>query len=180
MAKGEASKVAVIEALNKGRASELGAILQYMSQHYELADHDYGQIAANLKLIAIDEMRHAEMLAERVLLLDGVPTSQPDMQAKKKQTIQEIVAQIIGLEETAVRDYNAFLHVCRQNNDHLSAKIFEQLIAEEELHLEYFQDVDSHIRELGATYLVTLVGGATEAGPPARGFVASQAGPPGA
>ena len=81
-----------------------------------------------------------------------------------------------GLEETALRDYNASLHLCQQNNDYVSAKIFELLISEEELHLEYFQDIQDHIQELGAAYLATQVGGPTEAGAPAKGFVAAQAG----
>ncbi|MCY3024637.1 MAG: ferritin-like domain-containing protein [Planctomycetota bacterium] len=166
---------AVIEVLNKARASELAAILQYMSQHYELADKDYGQIAASMKLIAIDEMRHAEMLAERVLLLNGRPTSRPDMETKKNQPIAEIMAQGIQLEETALREYNESLHVCQKNNDYVSAKIFELLIAEEQVHLEYFQDIQDHIRELGNAYLATQVGGPAEAGAPAKGFVASQA-----
>lgn len=170
------SKNAVIDALNRARAAELAAILQYMSQHYELADKDYGQIAANMKLIAIDEMRHAEMLAERILLLGGKPTSRPDMEIKKGQPIAQIMAQGISLEETAVRDYNASLHICQDNHDYLSAKVFEQLIIEEQMHVEYFQDIADHIKELGAAYLATQVGGAAEAGAPARGYVASQTG----
>jgi bacterioferritin len=45
---------------------ELHAIAQYMNQHYNLDDRDYGDMAAKIKLIAIDEMRHAEMFAERI------------------------------------------------------------------------------------------------------------------
>lgn len=63
----------VIEVLNKARSSELQAIHQYMSQHYDLDDMDYGKLASNLKQIAIDEMRHAEALAERVKELGGDP-----------------------------------------------------------------------------------------------------------
>ena len=84
---GDGKKNVVIDTLNKARSSELAAILQYMSQHYELADKDYGQIAASIKLIAIDEMRHAEMLAERILLLNAKPTSKPDMETRKGQAI---------------------------------------------------------------------------------------------
>ena len=176
----EPKKSPVIDALNRGRAAELAAILQYMSQHYELADKDYGQIAANMKLIAIDEMRHAEMLAERILLLGGKPTSKPDMEAKKGQPVAQVMAQGMSLEETALRDYNASLHICQDNHDYVSAKVFEQLIAEEQMHLEYFQDIAEHIKELGNAYLATIVGGPAETGAPARGYVASQTGGGGA
>jgi len=53
----------VIEVLNKARSMELLAITQYMNQHYNLDDMDYGELAGKVKLIAIDEMRHAEMFA---------------------------------------------------------------------------------------------------------------------
>ena len=66
----------VIEVLNKARAMELLAIAQYMNQHYNLDDMDYGEMAAKVKLIAIDEMRHAEMFAERIKELAGEPTTE--------------------------------------------------------------------------------------------------------
>ena len=67
----EQKKKNVIEVLNKARSMELHAIHQYMNQHYNLDDMDYGELAAKVKLIAIDEMRHAEMLAERIKELGG-------------------------------------------------------------------------------------------------------------
>ncbi len=63
----------VVGVLNKARSMELQAIHQYMNQHYNLDDMDYGELAVNMKLIAIDEMRHAEMFAERVKELGGNP-----------------------------------------------------------------------------------------------------------
>ena len=63
----------VIDVLNEARAMELQAIYQYMNQHYNLDDMDYGELAAKIKLIAIDEMRHAEMFAERIKELVGEP-----------------------------------------------------------------------------------------------------------
>ncbi|MGD0092921.1 MAG: ferritin-like domain-containing protein [Planctomycetota bacterium] len=152
----------VIAALNRARSAELGAILQYMSQHYELEDRDFGQLAAEMKHIGIDEMKHAEKLADRILVLEGVPTSDPNLKPKKGQSIEEMMAQGISLEETAIKDYNESLHVCRQNNDYVSAKVFEELVCEEQEHLLHFQDVVNHIKELGAAYLATLVGGAAE------------------
>jgi bacterioferritin len=174
--KKDSGKSPVIEVLNRARASELAAILQYMSQHYELADQDYGPLAADLKLIAIDEMRHAEMLAERILVLGGMPTTQPDMEAKKKEPVLEVMRRDEGLEVQAVKDYNDFLRTCREERDSVSARLFETLIDEEQAHLEHFQDVIGHIAELGASYLARQTGGAAEAGAPAKGFVASKGG----
>ena len=68
-------KEKVIDALNKARSMELQAIHQYMNQHYNLDDMDYGEMAAKVKLIAIDEMRHAEAFAERIKELGGKPSA---------------------------------------------------------------------------------------------------------
>ncbi|MCK7485212.1 MAG: manganese catalase family protein [Bacillus subtilis] len=61
----------VIDLLNEARARELSAITQYMAQHYELEDQDYGKLAKVMKEIGIQEMKHAEALAERILFLKG-------------------------------------------------------------------------------------------------------------
>ena len=67
----EERKNNVIGTLNEARSMELHAISQYMNQHYGLDNMDYGELAKNVKLIAIDEMRHAEMFAERIKELGG-------------------------------------------------------------------------------------------------------------
>ncbi|MFH2203442.1 MAG: ferritin-like domain-containing protein [Elusimicrobiota bacterium] len=167
---------AVIDVLNKARADELGAILQYMAQHYRLADNDYGEVAANIKLIAIDEMRHAEMFAERIYELGGMPTTTPDKPAKKGQDIRQALAHDSKEEQGALVSYNKYMNICLKNNDSISAKLFEQIIKEEQEHLNYFDDVLNHIKELGNSYLAKIAGGAAEAGAPPKGFMASKGG----
>jgi len=169
-------KEKVLEVLNKARAAELTAILQYMAQHYALDDADYGQVAANVKLIAIDEMRHAEMFAERIFEIGGQPTTEPDMKAKKGQSIEEALAMDVGLETTAIEDYNEFMEVCLANRDILSAKLFERITEEEQAHLNYFANVADHIETLGVVYLARMAGGPAEApgAGGAPGFVANQ------
>ena len=79
-------KQKVLAALNKARAMELLAIGQYMNQHYKLDDMDYGELAGKIKLIAIDEMRHAEMFAERIKELAANPPPIPTARWKKART----------------------------------------------------------------------------------------------
>ena len=62
----EETKKKVVEVLNQARSLELQAIHQYMIHHYHLDNMDYGDMAAKVKLIAIDEMRHAELFADRI------------------------------------------------------------------------------------------------------------------
>jgi bacterioferritin len=148
----------VIEALNAGRSRELGAILQYMAQHYELANDDFGKLAKVLKTTAIVEMKHAEALAERILFLGGTPTSKPMPEVKRGQKIADMIATDMALEEDAVRLYNEAAVVCAENLDHVSKDIFEKLLKEEDAHLDMFQSIKEHIDQLGDVYLTTLTG----------------------
>ena len=148
----------VIELLNKGRARELTAISQYMSQHYELEDTDFGKLASKFKEIAIAEMKHAEKLAERILFLHGEPTSKPDALAKKGQQIPQMLTTNMALEAAAMKMYNEAAMVCAAEKDQISKELFEDLLKDEEDHFNYFENSKDHIDKLGAAYLATQTG----------------------
>lgn len=148
----------VIDLLNAARARELTAITQYMAQHYELEDRDFGKLASKIKDIAIQEMKHAEDLAERILFLQGEPTSKPDAEAKKGQEIAEMLATNIGLENGAIKMYNEAALICAEEKDQISKQLFEKLLGDEEEHLNIFENLKDHVDKLGAAYLATLTG----------------------
>jgi bacterioferritin len=160
----------VVEVLNKARSMELQAIYQYMNQHYSLDDMDYGEFAVKVKLIAIDEMRHAEMFAERVKELTGEPVTGFDGKIEKGQKVDVIFPFDAKLEDDTIDTYNQFLHLCQENGDNISAKLFETIIAEEQIHYNYFDNIDSHIKKLGGTYLAKIAGTPSSTGLPPRGF----------
>lgn len=160
----------VIEVLNRARAMELLAIYQYMNQHYNLDDMDYGELAAKIKLIAIDEMRHAEMFAERIKELGGEPVTAHDGKVVKGQKVQAIYTFDAGLEDNTIDTYNQFLLVCRDNGDSTSMKIFEDIINEEQIHFNYFDNVENHIEKLGDTYLAKIAGTPSATGLGPSGF----------
>jgi bacterioferritin len=161
----------VIEVLNKARSMELHAIHQYMNQHYNLDDKDYGELAAKVKLIAIDEMRHAEAFAERIKELGGEPTTEPAAKVVKGQEVKKIFPFDADLEDDTVATYNEFLKVCRDNGDSISVKVFETIIDEEQAHFNYFDNVREHIETLGASYLAKIAGTSAEIGASTLGFV---------
>ena len=148
----------VIDLLNKARSRELTAISQYMSQHYELEDSDFGKLASKFKEVAITEMKHAEKLAERMLFLNGEPTSKPDALPKKGQQIPQMLATNMALEAGAIKMYNEASMVCAAEKDQISKELFEGLLKEEEDHLNYFENTKDHLEKLGAAYLATLTG----------------------
>ncbi len=170
----EQRKKKVIGVLNQARALELNAITQYMNQHYNLDDMDYGDMAAKVKLIAIDEMRHAEMFAERIKELGGEPTADPSGKVEKGQKVQSMFSFDANLEDHAIDAYNQFLLVCRENGDSTSVKLFEGIIDEEQVHFNYFDNVDDHIEKLGETYLAQIAGTPSATGLATQGFVARQ------
>ncbi len=170
----EQRKKKVIEVLNKARSMELQAIHQYMNQHYNLDNMDYGDLAAKVKLIAIDEMRHAEMFAERIKELDGEPTAELANKVEKGQKVDVIFSFDAGLEDDTMDIYNQFLLICRENGDSTSMKLFETIVGEEQIHYNYFDNVSDHIKKLGPSYLAQIAGTPADTGPPSKGFVTGQ------
>ena len=172
----QARRKAVIAVLNKARAMELQAIHQYMNQHYGLDDMDYGELAANLKLIALDEMRHAEDFAERVKELGGEPTTEKAGKVKPGQKVEAVFPFDANLEDHTIDTYNQFLLTCQENGDNVSAKIFEAILDEEQAHYNYFDNVAEHIKKLGATYLAKIAGSPASTGLTPKGFAVSEGG----
>ena len=166
----------VIDVLNNARSMELQAIHQYMNQHYNLDDMDYGELAAKIKLIAIDEMRHAETFAERVKELGGEPVTSFDAKIVKGQEVGAIFPFDSQLEDHTIDMYNQFLLTCRENGDSISMKIFETIIDEEQIHYNYFDNIRSHIEKLGDTFLAKIAGTPSATGLTPSGFVVSGAG----
>jgi bacterioferritin len=148
----------VIDLLNAARSRELGAITQYMAQHYELEDQDYGKLAKKLKEIGIQEMKHAEALAERILFLEGEPTTKPDGIAKKGQSIADMLKTDMALESAAIKMYNEAAVICAAEKDQISKQLFEKLLGEEEGHFNDFENVKDHLEKMGDAYLATLAG----------------------
>jgi bacterioferritin len=169
-------KKKVLEVLNKARSMELFAIHQYMNQHYNLADMDYGDLAAKVKLIAIDEMRHAEMFAERIKELSGEPTTAMDGTVQKAQKIDAVFPFNSKLEDDTIDAYNQFHQVCRENGDSISMKLFETITDEEQIHFNYFDNVSDHIQKLGSAYLAQIAGTPADTGAPSKGFVTGPGG----
>ena len=170
----EERKKKVIDVLNKARAMELQAIHQYMNQHFNVDDMDYGELAVKLKLIAIDEMRHSEQFAERIKELGGEPTADPIGPIEKRQKVEVVYKFDADKEEDTVDDYNAFLKVCNENGDSISAKLFETIIDEEQIHYNYFNNIAEHIANLGNTFLANIAGTSSASGLQPSGFVISQ------
>ena len=160
----------VIDVLNKARSMELYAVHQYMNQHYTLDDLDYGEFASKIKLISIDEIRHAEEFAERIKELGGEPCHELSAKVVKGQKVTDVFPFNQDVEEDTIETYNKFLKTCRENGDNVSARLFEKILDEEQVHTNYFSDTAAHIETLGQTYL-SKIAGSPSPEIPSHGFV---------
>jgi bacterioferritin len=148
----------MIDLLNEARLRELEAINQFMIHHDELEHKDFSELATKIKEIAIVEMKHAEKLAERILFLKGEPIPKPDASPKKGQEIPEMLATDMALERRAVKMYNEAAAICASEKDQKSKDLFEELLSDEEGHLNFFENIKGHVDTLGAAYTATLTG----------------------
>jgi bacterioferritin len=135
-------------------------------------------MAAKVKLIAIDEMRHAEMFADRVEELGGQPATDPAAAVVKGQKVEAVFPFNAELEDNTMAAYNDFLLACRESGDSTSVKLFESIIDEEQMHFNYFDNVSNHIKNLDGTYLAQIAGTPSSTGLQTQGFVARQSGTP--
>ena len=103
----------------------------------------------------------------------GFPRIGRDRELKKAQDVRSIYPYDAVLEDDTIDIYSQFLLVCRDNGDAISAKLFETIIEEEQAHLNYFENVGTHIDTLGDTYLSKIAGTSASTGPSTKGFLIS-------
>ena len=142
-----------IELLNRAVADEIAAVHQYMYFHFHCNDQGYDLLSGLFRTTSMQEMLHAELLAERILFLKGeveLVASGPVQQVHDVQQMLEIAKKS---EETAVRNYNLWANECAANADSVSKKLFETLVGEEEVHYDRFYTELENISKFGAQYL---------------------------
>jgi bacterioferritin len=152
-----------IELLNKAAAEELQSVHQYMYFHFHLADQGFGPLAQLFKRIAIEEMGHIELLAERVLFLKGDVELVAAGPVEKITEPEAMLAKGQAMEEHGIQAYNAAALACAANADSGSKQLFEQLLRDEEGHYDQFEKQRDNIKRFGPSYLaLQSFGGAME------------------
>lgn len=142
-----------IELLRNCVGDELQAIHQYMYWHFHLDDQGFNPLAALFRQTAIDEMRHLEMLAERVLFLKGDVEMVPSGPITQNQDPEEILKMAMDMEMAAVETYNKSAGECAANADSASKQMFEALVADEEGHFDIFEKQLDNVKRFGPSYL---------------------------
>ena len=139
----------VIEYLNKALYNELTAINQYflhakMLKNWglkELAEHEYHE--------SIDEMKHADKLAERILFLDGLPNFQALVKLKIGENPRELLQCDLALELEALPVLKDAIVHCEGVGDFVSRKLFADILDSEEEHIDWIETQLSLIERIG-------------------------------
>jgi len=139
----------VIAELNAALKEELTAINQYFL-HAEMCDNwKYDKLGSFIKKQSIDEMKHAEILIERILFLDATPSMTEPMQISIGQNVKEQLENDLKLELGAVKLYNNSVRIARDEGDNASRELFEMLLKDEESHVDWLEAQLHQIKELG-------------------------------
>jgi bacterioferritin len=139
----------VLEYLNEQLTAELTAINQYFL-HAKMQDNwGYSVLAAHTRYESLDEMKHAEVLTERILFLDGLPNYQRLFPLHIGQSVREQFTADMEIEVAAVDRLRRGIDHMRKVGDVTSARLFEQILADEEHHIDYLETQLSLLQSLG-------------------------------
>ena len=146
----------VIEFLNAALKNELTAINQYWL-HYRLLDHwGIARLAEFERHESIDEMKHADLLAERILFLDGLPNFQMLGRLRIGETVEELLRADLATEGEAIpllRDAIAHSEAVR---DYVSRDLFRRILDNEEEHVDFLERQFDMIERMGVQNYIQL------------------------
>jgi len=139
----------VIDYLNKGLRSELTAVNQYWL-HYRLLDNwGYKDLAKKWRKESIEEMEHADKFVDRIIFLEGFPNMQVLDQLHIGQNIKEILDADLQAEVDARALYQEAAAYCNSVQDFVTRDLFEELMADEEHHIDFLESQLDLVAQLG-------------------------------
>jgi bacterioferritin len=144
----------IIEALNDVLTAELTAVNQYFIHGKMCENWGYDRLAEHIRHESIDEMKHAEILIDRILFLEGVPNMQRLFPIKVGETVHEQFELDLAVERQAVVRLNAGVATCVTAGDNTSRALLENILISEEEHADWLETQLEAMRQVGeANYL---------------------------
>jgi bacterioferritin len=149
----------IIALLNEQLTSELTAINQYFLHAKMQENWGYADLAAHTRKESIEEMTHAERVTDRILFLDGLPNYQRLGTLTIGQSVPEQFHADLAIEHAVVNRLRPGIQMCRAKGDSTTALLFEEILADEEKHIDYLETQIELIQKLGEQlYLSQLLG----------------------
>lgn len=146
----------VIDFLNKALFNELTAINQYWL-HYRMLDNwGVHKLAEYERGESIDEMKHADKLAERIFFLEGLPNFQALGKLRIGESVEEILKADLALENEAIPLLRDAIAHCESARDYVSRELFEDILESEEEHVDFIEKQFDLIERMGLQNYIQL------------------------
>lgn len=146
----------VIDFLNEALKNELTAINQYWL-HYRMLDNwGVKRLAEFERHESIDEMKHADKLADRILFLEGLPNFQLLGRLRVGETVEEILKSDLALEEEAIPMLKDAIEHCEKVRDYVSRELFADILESEEHHVDELEKQFDMIERMGIANYIQL------------------------
>lgn len=146
----------IVELFNDALTFELTVTNTYFLNAKMLENWGIGRLGKVFYDYSLDEMKDADELMERILLFEGLPNVQKLNPITIGETPEEMLSLALDSEKTAVKTFNAAAKECHDLGDHGSAKVFEEMVLDEERHADFFESQLDAIERVGLqNYLAT-------------------------
>jgi bacterioferritin len=146
----------VIDYLNRALTNELTAVNQYWL-HYRMLHHwGVRKLAEFERHESIDEMKHADLLADRVLFLEGLPNFQALHKLKVGESVEEILKADLAVEMEAIPLLRDGIQHCEAVRDYVSRELLERILENEEEHVDFLETQFDMIERMGLPNYVQL------------------------
>ena len=142
-----------IDLLNDAVGKEIATSLQYMYFHTHFEDDRYQYLSKIMREISIAEMRHIEEFSDRILFLQGDVDMNASFRTRQVTDVKEMLRMAMQLEQSTIDSYNEASRIASENKDAVTHKMFQDIIVEEEGHLDTFRTELQNLIDYGGEYL---------------------------
>jgi len=139
----------VISKLDELLAEELTAINEYMVEAEMCENWGYERLHQEIQKIAIQEMKHAEYLIQRILFLEGTPTVSKLNQLHIGSNVENMLANGLAGEISASAAYNQAIRLCADANDNGSRELLKNILKDEEEHIDWLEAQIDQVKQMG-------------------------------
>ena len=142
-----------IDLLNDAVGKEIATSLQYMYFHTHFEDDRDQYLSKIMREISIAEMRHIEEFSDRILFLQGDVDMNASFRTRQVTDVKEMLRMAMQLEQSTIDSYNEASRIASENKDAVTHKMFQDIIVEEEQHLDTFRTELQNLIDYGEEYL---------------------------
>ncbi|MGH8907823.1 MAG: bacterioferritin [Egibacteraceae bacterium] len=139
----------VLDILNEALTAELTAVNQYFISSKMAKNWAYSKLAHEYYEESIGEMKHAQSIIERVLMLEGIPNMQRLFTVQVGETVVEQFKLNYEMEKAAVDRYRRGVAVCHEEGDPGTRAFFESILADEEAHVDNAEGELDQLDQIG-------------------------------